>query len=95
MHSKTNDEEMFLIIEEWQRSKLSHKQYCREHDIAYHLFHYWYRKYRDQQTAPTMPGFVQVKPAPAGPFAEFRFPGGSRVIFHQPVSIEYLKGLAG
>jgi transposase-like protein len=95
MHTKTNDEEMFLIIEEWQRSKVSQKQYCREHDIAYHIFHYWYRKYRDRQTTSTASGFVEIKRVPAGPFAEFSFPGGSRVIFHQPVSIEYLKGLAG
>jgi hypothetical protein len=94
MHSKTNDEEMFLLIDEWRRTKVSQKQYCREHDIAYHIFHYWYRKYRDRRAAPPTSGFVQIKPAPAGPFAEVSFPGGSRVIFHQPVGVEYLKGLA-
>lgn len=94
MHSKTNNEEMFSLIEDWQRSKVSQKQYCREHDIAYHIFHYWYRKYRGRQTASPTAGFVQIKPVTAGPFAEFSFPGGSRVIFYQPVSVEYLKGLA-
>ena len=94
MHSKT-EEEMFFMIEEWQQSKSSQKQYCREHNLAYHHFHYWYRKYRDQQVPPGTSGFIQIKPVPDSTFAEFIFPGGSRVIFHQSVSIEYLKGLAG
>ena len=95
MHSKTNDEEMFAVIEEWQRSKLSQKQYCRDHGLGYHIFHYWYRKYRGLQATPATSGFVQIKPVTAGPFAEFCFPGGSRVIFHEPVGVEYLKALAG
>jgi hypothetical protein len=94
MHSKTSEEEMFLVVKEWQRSKLSQKQYCRERNLAYHRFHHYYRKFRDRQAKPVASGFVQIK-ASTSPFAEFSFPGGSRVIFHQPVSIEYLKGLAG
>jgi len=95
MHSKGNEKEMFFIIEDWQRSKISQKQFCREHNLAYHHFHYWYRKYRDRQTAPASPAFLELKPAFSSPFAEFSFAGGGRVIFHQPVSVEYLKGLAG
>lgn len=94
MHSNTNEEEMFLMVKEWQQSKLSQKQYCRERNLAYHRFHHYYRKFRDRQAKPAASGFVEIK-ASASPFAEFSFPGGSRVIFHQPVSVEYLKGLAG
>ena len=83
------------MVKEWQESKLSQKQYCRERNLAYHRFHHYYRKFRDQQTKPASSSFVQINPATGSPFAEFCFPGGSRVIFHQPVSIEYLKGLAG
>ncbi len=95
MYSKANEEEMFLMVKEWQDSKLSQKQYCREHNLAYHRFHHYYRKFRGRQAKPTSSNFVQIKPATGSPFAEVSFPGGNRIIFHQPVSIEYLKGLAG
>jgi hypothetical protein len=98
MQNKNGQEEMFFVIEEWRQSGLTQKEYCRQHNLVYHQFHYWYRKYREQQPAPELSSaFVQIKPAitTSTPFAELFFPGGGRVVFHQPVSIEYLKGLAG
>lgn len=95
-HVKINKEEMFSRIRVWQQSGISQKKYCLEQNIAYHLFHYWYRKYREEQTEP--PGsFIQLSSPVSSqiPFAEFTFPGGARILFHQPVSIEYLKALAG
>jgi len=89
---------MFFMVREWQQTGLSQKQYCQENNIQYHVFHYWYRKFRDEQPATErQPGFVQINNALAGniPFAEFTFPGGSRVVFHQVVGVDYLKELAG
>ena len=39
-------EQMFASINSWQSSELSQKEWCRQQRITYHVFHYWYRKYR-------------------------------------------------
>lgn len=87
---------MFAHMRAWQQSGLTQKKYCQGQNIAYHLFHYWYRKFRQEQTG-SPGGFIQLQSAVSSqiPFAEFTFPGGGRILFHQPVSIEYLKALAG
>lgn len=87
---------MFAHMRAWQQSGISQKKYCLDQNIAYHLFHYWYRKYREAQPV-SAESFIQLSPAVSSqiPFAEFTFPGGGRILFHQPVSIEYLKALAG
>ncbi|MDQ6814061.1 MAG: hypothetical protein M3040_10000 [Bacteroidota bacterium] len=44
-------EQMFNIISKWQGSGLSQKAYCEQHNIHYHVFHYWYKCFRDLQSA--------------------------------------------
>lgn len=97
MQDKVSKEDMFTLIRQWQQSGLNQKQYCHDHNIPYHVFHYWYKRFRDEQQPNTTGSFVQLRPTMISnvPFAEFTFPGGSRILFHQPVSIEYLKALAG
>ena len=94
--SKKSKEEMYSYIRSWQQSGLSQKQYCTGQQITYYLFHYWYRKYKEEQTS-VPEGFIQL-PAPivssSLPFAEVAFPGGRRILLHQPVSVDYLKSLA-
>lgn len=90
---------MFSLIEEWQRSQLSQKQFCEQNYIAYHVFHYWYKRYRDKHTSTDNrpPAFValQVQPSSFTPVAELLLPGGKRLLFHQMVSSDYLKALIG
>jgi hypothetical protein len=45
-------EQMFASIVSWQQSDLSQKEWCRQQDIAYHIFHYWYRVYREEHQQP-------------------------------------------
>jgi hypothetical protein len=93
---KINKEAMFAHMQAWQQSGISQKKYCFDQNIPYHLFHYWYRKYREEQTV-SAGSFIQLSSPVSSqiPFAEFTFPSGGRILFHQPVSIEYLKALAG
>ena len=42
-------QQKLAMIEDWQRSGLSQKQYCLEHTIAYHIFHYWYKRSRTKK----------------------------------------------
>jgi hypothetical protein len=95
-------QQMFRLIEQWQQSGFSQKAYCEEQSIRYHVFHYWYKRYRQEHTIATQPGvdnnnkssFVKVQIAkPAAGAVEIHYPGGLRICFHEPVSSNYLKAL--
>lgn len=99
-------QQMFSMIASWQQSGLTQKDYCEQHSIRYHVFHYWYKKYRDTQFVDAKEhSFIplQVQPAvgaaaggsvtPAGVYAEMVLPDGRRLLFHQHVSADYLKAL--
>src|SRR4051812_25709317 len=92
-------EQMYAHIKQWKGSGLSQKVYCEQHLLKYHVFHYWYKVYRDQHlTAPEPKSSVPFIPltlstSPTATFAELHLPGGHHLLFHQPVSAEYLKAL--
>jgi hypothetical protein len=88
-------EQMFASIASWLSSELSQKQWCHQQGIAYHIFHYWYRKYRDEHQESTgSNSFVQlaVKPEP-GASCEVIFRDGTKIIFQEAVPAQYLKTL--
>ena len=37
------------MITAYQQSGLTQKAFCNTHNIAYHIFHYWYGVYRKSQ----------------------------------------------
>ncbi len=88
---------MFALIEHWQSSGQSQVAYCKEASLAYHIFHYWYKVYREekQSTKAAASAFValQLKPAaaPCTPYAELILPNGKRLVFHQPVEVQILQ----
>lgn len=88
-------EKMFASIISWQQNDLSQREWCRQQDIPYHIFHYWYRKFKDQQVPAGDKGtFVQlaITPTPATG-CEVVFTDGTRIVFHQAVPVQYLKSL--
>lgn len=90
-------EQMFKLIEQWQQSSLTQNAFCQQQSIRYHVFHYWYKRYREQQIVTNNNGssFVKLqiaKPVSSGS-VEVYYPGGTRIIFHEPVSSNYLKSL--
>ncbi len=87
-------EQMFSMIGNWQQSGLSQKAFCAQHDIRYHVFHYWYKVYRNTH-ALSQASFVklQITPSPGLSSAELICTDGKRLVFHQPVSADYLKAL--
>jgi hypothetical protein len=97
-------QQMFSMIAFWQQSGLTQKHYCEQHSIRYHVFHYWYKKYRDTQLSDKKSCFIPLQlqaataapitpPLPAGVHTEIVLPDGRRLLFHQPVSADYLKAL--
>jgi hypothetical protein len=90
-------EQMFKLIERWQQSSLTQNAFCVRRSIRYHVFHYWYKRYReqhaDQQSSVT--SFVKLhiaKPASASS-VEIYYPGGIRLFINEPVSSSFLKAL--
>jgi len=98
MHATKEQRAQFLaMIKQWQQSGLSQKVFCADNNIAYHVFHYWYKRYReqhaDQQSNST--SFVKLhiaKPASAST-VEIYYPGGILLVFNEPVTSNYLKAL--
>jgi hypothetical protein len=83
----------FAMITSWQQSGQNQKQYCIQNNIAYHVFHYWYKVYRQAQSDGSGK-FVtlSITPQPQAN-VEIQLTDGKRIIFHQPVSADYLKVL--
>jgi hypothetical protein len=87
---------MFDHINRWQQSALSQKQYCVENNIAYYVFHYWYKRYRDEHGINHSPSFIQMNvqsSASSSPVVELVLVDGTRLLFHQHVSSDYLKSI--
>lgn len=87
--------QMYLHIKKWQAGGLSQKAYCEEQAIKYHIFHYWYKLYRDEGLPlEPKPSFIPLQiSAAAAPRMELFFAGGHRVVFHELISVDYLKAL--
>lgn len=50
------------LIEAWQASDLTQKQFCARQSIAYSGFHYWFKKFREEKSSAGRPSrFVPVK----------------------------------
>ena len=86
--------QMFGYIDQWQQSGLTQKAFCQQASLAYHVFHYWYRRYRIAESKPAS-SFIKlgVSSPCISLHTELVLPDGKRLLFHQPVSIDYLKAL--
>jgi hypothetical protein len=93
--SESTREQMFASIASWQTTNLSQKEWCRQQEIAYHVFHYWYRLYREDHLEPVSDSsFVRLTVKPHVDAAcEVVFTDGTKIVFLEPVSVQYLKGL--
>ncbi len=56
-------------IQSWQKTNQSQSDYCRTHNLNYHRFTYWRRKFsglaRRNQTTVQRSAFVPVKSSPS------------------------------
>lgn len=90
-------QQKFAMIEQWRGSGLTQKTFCEQQSIRYYVFHYWYKRYRLQQVSAenNTGSFVKLQVAKSSPggAVEINYPGGIRILFHEPVSSSYLKAL--
>ena len=88
----------FAMITLWKQSGQSQKQFCLQNNIAYHIFHYWYKRYRNEQSNSSEPAFIPLNVKPSFSDAtcaniEVVLADGKRILFHQPVSTDFLKAV--
>jgi hypothetical protein len=96
-HDDQHREKMFSLIAAWQNSGLSQRAYCEQHSVRYSLFHYWYSRFRQQQTTPEqatrfLPINVQLSAATTAA-VEVVLADGKRLLFHHGVAADYLKAI--
>lgn len=89
---------MLDLIEQWHQSGISQKDFYHQHNIPAHVFYYWHKCYRKQRAglnkSISSSGFIKLEPSPLqSADIELQLANGNRIIFHQPVSVEYLKAL--
>lgn len=97
-YNEDAQQQMYAMIHSWQQSGLTQKAYCEEQAIRYHVFHYWYKRYRDAHLQDNEAGFIPLQTAPSPSLVppahtELILPDGKRLLFHQPVNSDYLRKL--
>lgn len=99
MQNTATAQQMFNMVTDWRQSGLSQKLYCEQYDIKYHVFHYWYKRFRDGQSDSKKGGIfipIQIKqPVSAGKNTciELLLTDGRRLVFHHPVSADFIKAI--
>lgn len=95
MQSKEDiKQQLFAKIVQWQQSGLTQKAFCQQNDIAYHVFHYYYGRFRSKDNVAAS-SFIKLQIAPGyvSTHTELVMPDGKRLLFHQGVSADFLKVL--
>jgi hypothetical protein len=97
-YDKNIQDKMSALISSWKQSGLSQKAYCEQNQIRYHVFHYWYKRYRDEQLNSSEPTFIPLNVKPSLSDAtcaniEVVLADGKRVLFHHAVSSDFLKAV--
>jgi len=92
---------MLALIKQWEQSGIRQKDFYQQHNIPAHVFYYWHKCYKQPEGVthrpiPTPNSFVQLQPlVPSASNIEMHLQNGIRIIFNQPVSVDYLKALVG
>lgn len=87
---------MFSHIDQWKNSNQSQKSYCNDHNIRYHVFHYYFKRYREMQgDRKDAHSFVKLQLGQSTELAhvELILPDGKRLVFHERVGSDFLKAL--
>ena len=87
------------MIESWKASGQSQQLFCKENQIVYSNFHYWFKKYKTQQEGSNQGLFLPVEikkrlPSPSGSVMMELVLGDGRCLnFYQAVDVSYLRAL--
>ena len=96
---KKKQEEMYGLIGQWQQSGLPKQEFCKRHDIAFHVFYYYYNKYQGKpkkRKKTKAQGFLPIKVASAHavfPPVEIVYPNGVSIKCPPSIKSSQLKEL--
>lgn len=98
MQKADNKTAMFKLIEQWKESSMSQKLFCEQMQIRYHVFHYWYKRYKTMSGTKVnaVSAFVPLQinqTISTDPFAEIIFADGKRLLLNQFVDVHFLRNL--
>lgn len=96
MQSKAElKDQMFEQIIGWQKSGLTQRVWCQQTGITYPTFHYWYKRFKDAQQPQQEKTFVALKVDPEDKQSgiELIFGNNHRLVFYQPLSVDFIKAL--
>ena len=76
---------MTAMIEDWQSSGKSKKQYCLENGINEAKFYYWYSRLNRKQDTPL--GFIPIEKPSVAREIEVFYPNGVKLKFNGALSL--------
>jgi hypothetical protein len=87
--------EMFERVVQWQQSGVSQKVWCEQNSMAYATFQYWYKRFRSAAQDQPADDFVplMIDASLSNVWCEVIGVNGTKLVFHQPVSAEFLHSL--
>ena len=99
--SQTLRDQMYALVEEWEKGGGLQKTFCDNCGITVHKFQYWYKRYKEVKcsSAGNDPLFIRVGLQASqayehsGGRAEVIYPNGIRILLHQEISAHFLKSL--
>jgi hypothetical protein len=89
---------MLGMIEEWQKSGVSKKEFCINHEIAQWKFYYWLKRYNQKEN--NEPGhFVPVRTGKKKPVQttglEIQYPNGVKLMLPAGTGIQIIRAMIG
>ena len=77
------------IIQQWQQSGKTRKEFCMEQGISYNSLVSWCKELRDKKSSN---GFTEVKlNQTTSLFAQVLLPGGIKIDFYQSIPAELIR----
>jgi hypothetical protein len=84
---------MEKLYQQWKDSGLSRKAFSTEHNLSYQTFNYWHKRFHKTES-PEPNGFAELTvPVAPAHYLEVVLPSGSRIIFQQQPSADWLREL--
>ncbi len=97
-YDKQTLEDISRKVAAWKQSGLSQKAYCQQNSLNFYNFQYWCKICGGGPNAVKENSFVTLNVKPSTSLLssagiEIVLSDGKRILFHQPVSADYLKCL--
>ena len=96
----TQSQQMFGMIEDWQRSGVSKKEFCKTRQIAEWKFYYWLKQYKEKDQNSTG-HFVPVKTERVtqtqaiATGIEIQYPNGVKLVLPAGTGIQVIRTMVG